>query len=172
MWNEVDNGLKNKVALIGVGNPLRGDDGAGIEVAHQLRQLIDDDTVEFTDVYGDGTELMSAWEGTGVVYIFDAVMNQGAPGRIHRLDANRQTIPSDYFKYSSHAFGVAEAIELGKTLGTLPEKAIIYGMEGSSFRHGQPITDEVQDAIATVISRFQLEFLQGDTITERGFAAG
>jgi len=138
---------------------MRGDDGAGIEIARQLKGLIAQDGVEFEEVHGDGAELMSAWHGFESVYIFDAVMSHGEPGRVHRLDANEQSIPSDFFKYSSHAFSVAEAIEMGKVIGTLPKRVIVYGVEGSAFGHGEPISDAVQKGIALAVSRVLAELL-------------
>jgi hydrogenase maturation protease len=142
---------------MGVGNPLRGDDGAGIEVLRRLRNLLDGDRVEFVEVAGDGTELMSAWDGFRSVYIFDAMMSRGEPGRLHRFEATAQAIPFDRFKYSSHAFGLAEAIELGKALGKLPQKVIVYGIEGSNFGRGERITDPVMNGVAQVVSRVQHE---------------
>lgn len=157
MWKEADRNQDNDVILIGVGNPLRGDDGAGREILRRLKSCLRRDRVAFAECSGDGADLMSTWEGYGRVYFFDAVMNQGKPGRVHRWDANEQAIPSDYFRYSSHAFSLAEAIEMGKVLDRLPGAAIIYGVEGLSFEHGERLTEPVLDGIDQVVTRVRQE---------------
>ena len=71
--------------FIGVGNAMRSDDGVGIAIVRELTKIhnLNADSVEGS---GEGTELINAWEGYEQVYLFDAVMNQGQSGRIHRLE--------------------------------------------------------------------------------------
>jgi hydrogenase maturation protease len=69
---------------------------------------------------------------------------------IHRIDAHTQSIPSQFFHYSSHAFGVAEAIELARSLNQLPDKLVLYGVEGKIFATGIGLSEAVQQAAETV----------------------
>ena len=172
MSSGADIGRVKKLILIGVGNPLRGDDGAGPKIVQQLRLAVEQGSIQFAENHGDGTELMAAWEGFEIVYIFDAVMNRGKPGRIHRLDAGNQTISSDYFRYSSHAFSVAEAIELAKALGTLPPRVIIYGIEGSTFGHGERITAAVENGINSAIPQILAGLIEDGVRVRKGILGG
>ncbi len=46
----------------------------------------------------------------------------------------------------SHAFGLAGAVELSRTLGTLPEHVVIVGIEAATFNHG-PMSAAVEASI-------------------------
>jgi len=54
---------------------------------------------------------------------------------------------------SSHAFGLAEAIALGRELQTLPKTVVIYAIEGACFDIGAPMTPEVASAVNEVAER-------------------
>src|SRR5262245_55962910 len=110
--------------IIGIGNEYRGDDAVGLIVARQLKERLAD-SVMVLEQSGDGAALIEASRGAEAVIIIDAVMSDAAPGKIHRFDANRRSIPKDAVRCSTHAFGVAEAIELSRALGELPGILIV-----------------------------------------------
>jgi hypothetical protein len=64
-----------------------------------------------------------------------------------RLNANDLTIESDFFNYSSHAFGLAEAINVSKVMNKLPKFLIVYGIEGVHFNHDTHMTHEIEEAV-------------------------
>ena len=140
-----------RTRIIGVGNQFRSDDSVGVLAARTLSEtgLFDCSIVEHQ---GDGANLMSLWAGFTNVIIIDAVSSGSEPGTIFRLDASVQEIPSRFFNYSSHAFSVAEAVEMARTLGSLPDSMILYGIEGKDFSNGTELTDPVRKALDTVIS--------------------
>jgi hydrogenase maturation protease len=121
--------------IIGIGNEYRGDDAVGLIVVRRLKEhLAGSPTV--LEQSGDGAALMEAWQGAEKVIIIDAVMSGAAPGTIHRFDASAQPLPKDAFRCSTHAFGVAEAIELSRALSELPQSLVVYGIEGKNFAAG------------------------------------
>lgn len=138
------------VLLIGVGNGYRRDDGLGIAVARRLEahHLPDLRVIEHS---GEGASLMDVWSQAQSVILVDAVCSGSPSGRIFRLDAHTQPIPAAFFHYSTHAFGVAEAIELARALDQLPPKLILYGVEGEDFSAGEGLSTPVQAAIPSVI---------------------
>lgn len=139
-----------RITVIGVGNQERGDDGVGLLVARAMgtRRLPHTAIVEES---GEGSALLEAWKGSDVVVLIDAVSSGAKPGTLHRFDANAESIPAKFFRYSSHTFGVAEAIELARALNQLPSRVIVYGIEGKVFEAGIGIAPEVaQTARKTV----------------------
>lgn len=138
-----------KTIYIGIGNTFRSDDGAGIYIVRALKQT--NIAGDFAECHGEGTALMEQWSGYDRVVLFDAVMTQEQPGKLYYLQANSEAIPTDFFKYSSHAFSVAEAVELSRILGTLPSKLEIYGIEGQDFSHGENLSPRVHEACDRVI---------------------
>ena len=126
------------IKLIGVGNPWRRDDGVGIWIARRLAGL-NLPGVEVLERNGEGAELLEAWGGADRVYLFDALKAGGSPGTVRRIDAHRQSLPRDMLG-SSHALGVAEAVELARTLGELPAQLLIFGVEGINFGMGEDLS--------------------------------
>ena len=138
------------VLVIGVGNEFRGDDAVGVLVARRLgeRNL---PGVKVIEQNGEGAALITVWEGAETVFLIDAAQSGAEPGTIHRFEGHEERLPSDPFHFSSHAFGVNEAIEIGRSLGKLPAKLIVYGIEGGDFEIGSGISPRVQEAVDSVV---------------------
>lgn len=140
-----------KPLLIGVGNPYRRDDGVGIVVARLVRERSAE--IDVIELSGEGAELLESWRSASRVVLVDAVRSGSSAGRVHRLDAGAQRIPSDFFNYSTHAFSVAEAVEMSRVLGTLPSRMVIFGIEGKDFAAGADLSPEVAAVVAEVVDR-------------------
>lgn len=143
---------ESAILLIGVGNEYRGDDGVGLFIARQLKARRLPNTVVIEEA-GDATALMEAWKGANTVFLFDAVSSDSAPGTIHRFDAHVQPIPAKFFRYSTHAFSVAEAVELARVLDQLPPHLVVYGVEGNAFDASTGLSAEVKSAAHYVLER-------------------
>jgi hydrogenase maturation protease len=147
---------RSSALLIGVGNPFRGDDGVGSVVIRRLRgQNLPGFTV--MEETGDGAELLEAWQGASAVILVDAVQSGAAPGTIHRLDATVEKLPKWFSHCSTHAFGVAEAIELARAMGELPPSLVVYGIEGLDFSAGTSLSPEVAASVPGVVSSILAE---------------
>lgn len=136
--------------VIGVGNWYRGDDAVGLVVARKLKAM-NLPRVLAKEESGEGVALMEAWRGNERVIIVDAASSGSRPGTVHTLNADSTTIPSAFFHYSSHAFSVAEAIELARALKQLPSQLIVYGIEGKNFDAGVGLSQEVESASEEVV---------------------
>ncbi len=141
-----------KTLIIGVGNEFRGDDAVGLLVARRLAGMALPG-VTIMEQSGEGADLMAAWKGADTVFIVDAAQSGAEPGKIHRFDVQDKPLPTDFFSFSSHAFGVVEAIELSRILGELPKRVVVYGIEGGDFETGMGLSPAVERAIETVIQR-------------------
>ena len=142
--------------IIGIGNALRGDDGVGPWVAGRLReQLLPN--VSIVEASGEGTALMETWKGASSVILVDAVHSGAEPGTIHRLDAAAQPVRARFLRCSSHAFGVGEAVELARVLGQLPQRIIIYGIEGADFAAGTKLSPAVAQAVTKALRQLLAE---------------
>lgn len=134
--------------VIGVGNPWRRDDGAGLAVARRLQGALAAATV--LEREGEPAGLIDAWEGAERLWLVDAVSSGEAPGAVHRIDVASKELPEDLFRASTHHLGLSEAVELARALGRLPGHAVFYGIEGASFDAGEGLSDAVAEAVETV----------------------
>jgi hydrogenase maturation protease len=148
-----------RALVIGIGNALRGDDAVGLIVARRVQEAgLDGVTVR--QECGEGTALMETWQGADTVILVDAVHSGAASGAIRRLDANAQPVPARFFHHSTHAVGLAEAIELARALNRLPPRLVVFGIEGKTFAAGAPLSPEVEAAAGQVVDRVLEEIQQ------------
>lgn len=128
--------------VIGIGNPDRGDDAAGVLVAREVEGAR---ALEWADC----SLLMELWDSHDDVVIVDAMSSGLPPGTVQRFDARDEPLPVRAFA-SSHAFGVAETIELARSLGKLPERLTVYGIEVSSMEVGAHPSEAIESAVTRV----------------------
>ncbi len=140
--------------VIGIGNSYRSDDGVGPAVVALLRTM-QLPGVRMLDCDGDCSPLLDAWQGADDVVLIDAVSSSAPSGTIYRLDLLAQELPRDLSFQSTHAFGVAEALALGRVLNQLPASLMLYAIEGKCFATGTGLSDEVASAVWEVIRQLE-----------------
>ena len=127
-----------KTLVIGIGNAWRGDDAAGLLVAHALRaRELPDVTV--VDAAGVDTDLIDLWQGAGRVILVDAVVSGAAPGTVHCFDLSRDGLPETHAFCSTHALDLAAVVELARVLDRLPAELWVFGVEAGDFTHGHAV---------------------------------
>jgi hydrogenase maturation protease len=140
------------ILLIGVGNPDRGDDCAGLEVVRRLEALRPPG-VRLARCSGDALELMDLWRGFRRVVVVDAALGGGHPGAVNRFRVGTGRLPWYLRSGSTHSWGVAEAVEMARALGELPEEVVVYAIEGRYFGLHRGLCPEVRAAAAEVAQR-------------------
>jgi hydrogenase maturation protease len=139
-----------RVVAVGVGNPYRSDDGAGLAVAERLRETAPE--IEVVTCEQEPLRLLDAWSGADLAIVVDAVSSGATPGTVHRFDATSEPVPSTVFRGSTHALGVGDAIELARTLGRLPDRVLVFGIEGERFTAGDRLSPAVAVAVEPLAS--------------------
>jgi hydrogenase maturation protease len=138
-----------KVVVVGVGNAVRGDDAAGLAVAERVRRRAPRG-VHVVECEQEPTRLLDAWEGADLALVVDASLSGAAAGAVRRFDATAGPIPSRTFRSSTHAFGIGDAVELGRALGRIPRQVVVFGIEGADFALGSGLSDRVASAVDEV----------------------
>lgn len=136
----------NHVAVIGVGNPWRGDDAVGIFTARAIQSAVG---ARATVIESDGevTSLLECFKSFNQVYIIDAIQTGSAkPGYIHDIDGIKESFKEASLRASTHVLGVAQSIEMARVLGRLPSKLRVFGIEAAQFEHGSSLSKEVRSA--------------------------
>lgn len=141
-----------RVLVLALGNPDRGDDGIGVLVARQLAGRMPDGVALLTRA-SEMLSLIEEWSGFDAVACVDAAAPMGHPGRIHRIDLASSELPRDMSMTSSHAFGLADVVELARTLERAPRDIIVYAVEGGCFDRGAPMSAAVTAAAGEVAER-------------------
>lgn len=135
-----------RVLVIGVGNEFRRDDGVGPAVAARLEELSPAVDVAYSPD-GEPADLVTLWEDASVVIVVDAVHGgQGPPGRVHRLTVDADVVLAPKAT-SSHGLGLGTAVEFARALDRLPERLVIYAVEGEDFGFGRELSPAVERAV-------------------------
>lgn len=152
------------IRVIGIGNPERGDDGAGREVARRL-SVRNPCGFEVRESDGEAASLLAHWEGADRVILVDACRGAGRPGSIHLVAADDADRLAKLKTVSTHSFGVADAVGLARALQRLPSDLVIYAIEGRDFEIGRDLTPEVDRAVDAVVALVVHRSPPGDTTT-------
>ncbi len=101
---------------------------------------------------GEPIGVVEALEGLDEVVLVDAVSSGAPAGTVHVFDASLEPLPVSVFgAASTHTLGLAEAVELARTLGRLPRRVLVYGIEGAGFDFGEGLSPEVEAAADRVV---------------------
>ena len=138
--------------VIGIGNPDRGDDAFGRVVAARLRGRLPAHAV-IVEANGEATALLDRFAGADRAILIDAAVSGGDLGEIRRFDVSSEPLPVAKYGLSTHGFGLAEAVELARTLGTLPRRCVVYAVEASSFEPGAALSPALVPAVDEVARR-------------------
>ena len=132
--------------VIGVGNRSRGDDAVGIHVVERLRG-----SVRCYESDGDPSDLIVLFGSDSDVIVVDAMVSGSRPGTIRTTEIALGVSPSSAVplrsQASTHGFGVFEALELARILGTVPARLTVIGIEGFDFSPGAPLSPRLERAV-------------------------
>ena len=100
------------------------------------------------------SDLLLRWDGARVAVIVDAVAGP-TPGTVHRLELDHEELAERPGPTAStHALDLSEVVELGRELGRMPKRLVVFGIEAESFKTGgglsQPVFERV-GALADVV---------------------
>lgn len=139
------------IALIGIGNPNRGDDGAGWAVIDRLENRVEG--VALYKLRGEISELLDIFSKYPTVYCIDACVIDAPAGFWERLDANLQPVLLDNPQTSTHGLGLSQAIALARTLDQMPSKLIIYAIKGENYSVSAEASFPVTQSIDVVAEK-------------------
>lgn len=147
--------------VLGIGNPLLGDDGFGVEVARRLARRLKGSPselsgVEIVDGGSQGLYLLPYLQGQSHIIVADAITFGGQPGEIVRLTADQ--VPARLqIKVSEHQIAFHEVLALMQLLGEEPQEFLFFGVEPKSNEWGEALSKEVAAAVDPVIEQIRAQ---------------
>lgn len=139
--------------VIGLGNPLMGDDGVGLAALAALREADDlGPGVELVDGGTWGMNLLPVIEGAAHVIFLDAIRYGTTPGTVVVL--SREELPRGLaHKLSPHQIDLREVLALGELRGTLPARMVAIGIEPAAVEMTTELSTVVADAMPELLER-------------------
>ena len=141
-----------KTLVLGLGNPLRCDDGVGNRIAQVLQKVIHDPEVTVMETNAVGLGLLDFLPGYDRAIVIDAIQTlKGKAGQIHRLGL--QDLTTSNYSSMTHNIGLGTALELGTKLGlALPKEITILAIEVADVTtFSEDLTPKVKRAIPKVV---------------------
>ncbi len=141
------------VLVLGIGNPLMGDDGVGIKVVEMLKEMDLPENVAVEEAGLPGWGLASWFENRSEVLIVDAVKMGLTPGSWRRLDPYEFQVIVEENALSLHQGDLACGLALSQALDMLPPKLQIYGIEPANLEPGAGLSPEVCASLEEFVTR-------------------
>ena len=139
------------VLVLGLGNPLRGDDGIGPRVVEELirRELPEGATA--LDAGTGGLDLLQVLEGWERAIIIDAADVGREPGQFARFTPDEARFVSSEDATSLHNAGLAEVLALAKAIGQSLPELVIFGVQPEKIGWGEGVSPAVEAALADLV---------------------
>jgi hydrogenase maturation protease len=144
------------VLVLGVGNALLGDDGAGLLVLAELQRDAGKwgDQVEFLDGGTQGLALLESIASRRALLVLDAVALGAEPGTVHVL---RGWSHAGERASTAHESNVAELLQASTLLGECPEQVTVIGIEPARIETGIGVSEAVARAVGEAVEAARRE---------------
>lgn len=137
-----------KTLVLGIGNKLLSDEGAGLHVLNALHRhhpaarnvvYLDGGTLSFT--------LAAAVEDADNLIVLDAAQLKSNPGAVACMVNEEMDNFLGNCKRSVHEVGLLDLLDICRLTGALPEKRALVGIQPQSIDWGEELTEPVQQAV-------------------------
>ncbi len=154
-----DKRAKDRLLVVGVGNPILSDDGVGIHVARALKGRNPEICAE--ELPASGLELLDMVLGFDTVVIVDAIAtSDGEPGEIHIME--EENFERAVHGSSPHGINIATALAMGRKVAPdrMPQKVYFVAIEGEDLLTvGEQLTPKVAEAVPRAVEMIERDFL-------------
>ena len=168
--------MSAQLLIVGLGNPLMADDGAGHAVVGRLGHSEQPPGLRLLLIDGDVLGLGQLWTGEAAIWLVDAVIGTSPAGTLHIFE-HEDLLRLPAAGQSSHQPSVSESLRW--LLHAHPELAEVrfrlYGVEVDGVRPEEglsPAVEAAADRLAGVIRAAAADFLAGSGSGEAGPRTG
>jgi hydrogenase maturation protease len=140
-----------EILVLGIGNPLMGDDGVGIRVVEMLAGETLPPYVVVKEAGLPGWGLPSWFDGKSTVFLVDAMQMGEAPGSWRRFETDDLEIVMENNTLSLHQNDLACGLALSQAMNLMPENLLLYGIEPANIAPGDDLSPEVEASLPELI---------------------
>jgi hydrogenase maturation protease len=155
-----------KTIIVGLGNPILGDDGVGWKVAEEVKKQLPLSPIPSPSEKKDrgkgirvdveflslgGISLMEHLIGYERAILIDAIASDQEPGSVIVSELSELPDTSAFHTTSAHDTSLQNALKLGKTMGAdLPEQVTVVGI---ATNHIYDFGEELSLPVARAVSK-------------------
>ena len=138
------------VLVLGVGNILLSDEGAGVKAVEKLKEEFDfPPCVDIMDGGTIGIGLLSYLKERSTIVFIDAVKTGHNPGTVVAISD-----PPTYFQnhMSPHQIGILDLLALLAVTENPPPRTLLFGIEPKSIDTGIGLSCEVEENLPKLVN--------------------
>jgi len=145
---------EKKVAVIGVGNILMGDEGLGVHALRPLSERLAEfaDQVELVDAGTALLDILDDYTSCDVLIVMDVIRAGGKVGAIYRFEAEEVgSAKAAGFPTSLHQLSVLEVLDMERLTGRRVPKVVVIGMEPERITAALGMSEAVQARLPVLV---------------------
>ena len=139
--------------VIGLGNVLLKDEGAGVRCVEYLKQRGPHDGIKLVDGATLGFDLLEEIKGFETVVLVDAVDMGKEPGHIASFSADQVSIVPDGGKLSLHEINLVDVIQLGKKMGYNFGNVKIVGIQPEDISRSDRLSETIEKRLPALAEK-------------------
>ncbi len=152
--------MDTKIAVIGVGNPLRRDDGIGIVLLDHLKEHAYNDMISYIDGGTGGMNLLYLFDRFQVVIVVDAVNFGGDAGEVRFFSVDDVISHKHPVGLSTHQNDVLEIIRISRKLDQCPDQIFVFAVQPADVSIGEGLSSVVESNLDDIIERLEDDIQQ------------
>jgi hydrogenase maturation protease len=149
-----DRSPRKPVVVLGLGNPLMGDEGVGVYLIERLADsAVEYPSVDFLDAGTGGLSVLHVLEGRRKAILIDGAFMDEEPGTIRRFTPEEVRSRKVLAHQSLHEADLMRIIELARQLDQAPAEIVIFGIQPERVELGQGLSPALAQRIDEYIVR-------------------
>ena len=134
--------------VVGLGNPLMGDDGVGVHILNRLRERTSEfPEVDFIDAGGAPMKVLHALVGRECAVLIDCARMDEPPGTMKRFHPHDVVSRKKLTGISIHESDLLAILRMSQQLGELPMTTVIFAIEPGEVAPGEGLSPVLEERI-------------------------
>ncbi|MBP8303362.1 MAG: hydrogenase maturation protease [Phycisphaerae bacterium] len=159
--------MRRPVVVLGLGNPLMGDEGVGVAIVQDLmRAAAEYPWVDFVDAGTGGLAILHQIEGRAKAILVDAAFMGESPGAIRRFTPDQVATVKPLSGLSLHEADVVKVVHMARALGQCPGTVVFFGIEPQEIAPGTAFSEPIRQGWPEYKRQISAEWIpnEGETM--------
>jgi hydrogenase maturation protease len=146
--------LSKKIAVVGIGNTLRRDDGIGIIVLESLLEFYKREDIDYFNFSGASFDLLYKIKSYGVVLLIDGINAGLNVGQLLISELKDIEYKIDNSATSTHELSLKDIFEFSQKLG-IKTKIYVAGIQVGDTSFGEGLSDALKNKEKDIIKKIR-----------------
>lgn len=145
---EVESGVEPALTVIGVGNTILQDEGAGVHMCRHLeKQWRYTPPVDFQYAETSGLGIADLMAGYNIAVILDTILAPAPPGTVKVVERQELLKPVSSKGLAGHALGLKRGLEFARLTGELPGEIVLVAIVPEVIEYGDGLSARLKEAM-------------------------